>query len=195
MANPGPADIGRVELYWLPVGAGGRFVRTNGRLFEAWLARREHRPAQSAYHSALEVHADGGRWVIEMAPAWGTPPGDRGVVREGPVGAVWLGASVLFRYEVRCWLHGFIPDVAEAVASPMTVSRGAEPARMVLDRVRQVPGPTWGRDELRAGEMWNSNSVVSWLLATTGHDMAAIRPPGNGHAPGWQAGLVVAARG
>jgi hypothetical protein len=29
----------RVLLYWLPLGAGGRWVRGNGRLFEALVAR------------------------------------------------------------------------------------------------------------------------------------------------------------
>jgi hypothetical protein len=52
----------------------------------------------------------------------------------------------------------------------------------------------WGRDELDAGEMWNSNSVVSWLLARSGFDVNSIRPPAGGRAPGWQAGLIVARR-
>ena len=32
-----------VELYWLPLGAGGWFVRLNGRIWEAVHARLEHR--------------------------------------------------------------------------------------------------------------------------------------------------------
>jgi hypothetical protein len=59
--------------------------------------------------------------------------------------------------------------------------------------VPSVPTP-WGRDELRAGEMWNSNSVVAWLIAQTGLDVDAIQPPVGGRAPGWNAGLVVARR-
>ena len=55
--------------------------------------------------------------------------------------------------------------------------------------------PVWGRDELRAGEMWNSNSFIAWLLARSGIDTDTIRPPDNGRAPGWEAGLVVARRG
>jgi hypothetical protein len=43
--------------------------------------------------------------------------------------------------------------------------------------------------------MWNSNSVVSWLLRRGDLDTAPIRPPPGGRAPGWDAGLVVAARG
>jgi hypothetical protein len=51
-----------------------------------------------------------------------------------------------------------------------------------------------GRDELHAGEMWNSNSLISWLLVRSGHRAGPIRPPAGGRAPGWSAGLTVAAR-
>jgi hypothetical protein len=64
----------------------------------------------------------------------------------------------------------------------------------VVEVLRELPVLTWGRDELRAGEMWNSNSAVAWALARTGHDMEAIRPPAGGRAPGWAAGLVLAGR-
>jgi hypothetical protein len=57
-----------------------------------------------------------------------------------------------------------------------------------------VPTPTWGRDELDTGDMWNSNSVISWLLVQAGVGVDAIRPPAGGRAPGWDAGLVVARR-
>ena len=40
---------------------------------------------------------------------------------------------------------------------------------------------------MRTGEMWNSNSVVSWALTRSGVDLTAVRPPGNGRAPGWDA--------
>jgi hypothetical protein len=36
-----------VLLYWLPLGAGGHFVRWNGRLYEALAARRDHRAARA----------------------------------------------------------------------------------------------------------------------------------------------------
>jgi hypothetical protein len=52
----------------------------------------------------------------------------------------------------------------------------------------------WGRDESRAGEMWNSNSVIAWLTARADLDADAIQPPVGGRAPGWNAGLVVAYR-
>src|ERR671914_2662457 len=76
-----------VDLYWLPLGAGGHFVRLNGRLYEAGAALRARRRPSALYHSALEVHLDGDRYVIEMAPVWNEHPPGRGVVAEGAVGS------------------------------------------------------------------------------------------------------------
>jgi hypothetical protein len=42
--------------------------------------------------------------------------------------------------------------------------------------------------------MWNSNSLVSWLLARSGHNTARIDVPWQGRAPGWSVGLTVASR-
>jgi hypothetical protein len=64
----------------------------------------------------------------------------------------------------------------------------------VLRSLPEVPPLTWGRDELGTGDMWNSNSMVAWALARTGHDMDAIVPPPHGRAPGWFAGLRLADR-
>jgi hypothetical protein len=67
-------------------------------------------------------------------------------------------------------------------------------AQRVLELALLIPTPVWGRDERRAGEMWNSNSVTSWLLSRSGIDTHDVRPPGDGRAPGWNAGLAVAGR-
>jgi hypothetical protein len=182
-----------IDLYWLPLGAGGHSVRFNGKLFEAVAARIEKRARQHLYHSALEIRVPEGRYVIEQAPVW-PRGGERGVVAEGPVGARWAGALPLFRYEVRRWRAGVIPDADEAVDSPRRVSYDPLVARRVLDLAPQVPTPVWGRDDLHAGEMWNSNSIVAWLLARAGVDAAAVHPPAGGRAPGWHAGVVIAAR-
>jgi hypothetical protein len=45
-----------------------------------------------------------------------------------------------------------------------------------------------------AGEMWNSNSFISWLIARSGLDAESIHVPMGGRAPGWDAGIVVARR-
>jgi hypothetical protein len=42
--------------------------------------------------------------------------------------------------------------------------------------------------------MWNSNSVIAWVIAGSGIDAESIQPPRRGRAPGWRAGLVVAHR-
>jgi hypothetical protein len=194
-----PGDVAHraaaaVDLYWLPLGAGGRFVRLNGRLYEALAARLQRRPTFDLYHSALQVEVPEGRFVIEQAPVHDWSGKDRGVVAEGAVGAQWAGRFRIFRYEIRLWRGGNIPDVAEAVDSPRRLTSDEGRARRVLDVVRQIPTPVWGRDELATGEMWNSNSVIAWTLARSGIDTEPIQPPTHGRAPGWQAGLVVAHR-
>jgi hypothetical protein len=183
-----------VDLYWLPLGAGGHSVRLNGRVYEAIAARLQRREPCDLYHSALEVHVPEGRFVIEQAPAWDPQGRERGVVAEGAVGASWAGRFRIFRYEVRCWRGGTIPDAAEAVDSPQRLTCDVDIARHLLDLVPRAPAAVWGRDELRAGEMWNSNSVIAWLIALSGLSTERIHPPKGGRAPGWEAGLVVARR-
>jgi hypothetical protein len=182
-----------VDLYWLPLGAGGHSVRLNGKVFEWFAARLEHRDRCDLYHSALQVYVAEGRFVIEQAPAWGEGS-RRGVVREGAVGSRALGRFRAFRYEIRCWREGVIPDLAEAVESPLRLSHDGESARRVLELAPDVPAPVWGRDELGTGEMWNSNSTISWLLARAGLDVESIPLPRGGRAPGWRAGITVARR-
>jgi hypothetical protein len=184
-----------VDLYWLPLGAGGHVVRLNGRVYEAIVARRERRRRCELYHSALEVRTPEARWVIESAPIREADGPDRGVVAEGPVGTRTLGRWKIFRYELRFWRDGFIPDVAEAVESPRRLSTDASTARRLLALAPAVPTHVWGRDELHTGDMWNSNSLISWLIVRSGMRVEALRPPAGGRAPGWQAGLVAAQRG
>jgi hypothetical protein len=184
-----------IDLFWLPLGAGGHFVRLNGRVFEAIVARRERRLPLDLYHSALEVRVPRGRFVIETAAVITDADGaSRGVVAEGPVASRRLVRFRLFRYELRRWNGGAIPDVDEAVESPRRLSDDVAEADRLLELVGSVPLPVWGRDDLGAGEMWNSNSVIAWLLARSGVATETIRPPVGGRAPGWQAGLVVAGR-
>jgi hypothetical protein len=183
-----------IDLYWLPLGAGGHSVRLNGRVFEAVVARLERRDRCDLYHSGLEVHVPEQRFVIEMAPIRASDGAERGVVAEGAVGLRAAARFRLFRYEVRRWRDGVIPDIAEAVESPLRLSEDPDCARRLLDLVPLVPTPVWGRDELRTGEMWNSNSLISWLIARSGLDAESIRLPLRGRAPGWRAGIVTARR-
>ena len=183
-----------VDLYWLPLGAGGQFVRLNGRMFEAVVARLEKRPSEDLYHSALVVTVPDGAFVIEQAPVRDGNGALRGVVAEGAVGSRWARSLRIFRYEVRCWRDGVIPDIDEAVDSPQTLTRDQSLAQRCLELVPDAPTPVWGRDELGAGEMWNSNSMISWLIARSGLGVEKVHPPAGGRAPGWRAGVVVASR-
>jgi hypothetical protein len=183
-----------VDLYWIPLGAGQHVVRLSGRLFEAISARVQHRRPCDLYHSALVIVAPEGRFVIEQTPISDDHGARRGVVVEGAVGSKLAGRFHLFRYEIRRWRDGVIPDIAEAVSSPVRLTDDSTRASRILDLVPSVPAVVWGRDEGHTGDMWNSNSVISWLLASAGLDPRRIHPPPGGRAPGWRAGLEIATR-
>jgi hypothetical protein len=189
-----PGYCPQLDLYWVPLGAGARLVRASGTIYEALSAGRQRRTRQALYHSALVAQTEKGRYFLEMAPVPDSHGIRRGVVAEGPVGLRALGRFRVFRYELRRWLDGEIPDLRYAVASPVPISRDGPAIDEVLELLPLVPRSTWGRDEMRTGEMWNSNSVVSWLLARTGLLAAAGQPPRRGRAPGWGAGIVAAKR-
>ena len=76
-----------VDLYWIPLGAGGHSVGFNGRVFEAIAAAREHRRRSDRYHAALIVELDANRYTIELAPAWGRDREHRGSPARAPSGA------------------------------------------------------------------------------------------------------------
>jgi hypothetical protein len=111
------SDTG-VDLYWLPLGAGGHSVRINGEVYEALSAFLGRRPPCDLYHSALIVTLPEARFTIESAPIPDRRGDRRGVVAEGAVGSRRLARSRLFRYELRCWRGGVIPDLVQAVDSP-----------------------------------------------------------------------------
>lgn len=193
LSEPAPG----VDLFWIPLGAGGAaVVRWNGRIYEAIKARTERREPLDLYHTALEVRVPDGRYTVENG--WPSPDPDtasRGVVVEGPVWSHRLYRFRIFRYEVRCWKDGTIPDASEAVASPQVLSDDLDMARRLLGLVPKVPPLVWGRDESDTGEMWNSNSVVAWLLSRAGLDVEGLKPPPGGRVPGWGSGIAVARRG
>ena len=176
-------------------------VRISSNCWERWRARRERRPPGRLYHSVLEIKSDGERYVVELAPAW-TPPfgiigtirgrNDRGVVATGAVGSRLLGWWPWFRYEVRCWPDGVIPDLEFAVGEPLVIPLSNERAQAMIDQVAKVPCHVWGRDVLGIRDMWNSNSAIAWVLQSGGVDAASMVPPTDGSAPGWAAGVLAA---
>ena len=182
----------RVDLSWIPLGAGSPVVELSGRVFEAISARVHRRPCSDLYHAALEVYLPSGRFAIEQAPVPDANGASRGVVAVGPVGVRGAGRWRLFRYEVRCWPDGIIPDLGDAVDSPVHLSDDATVAMRILEVLPTIPTPVWGRDEAGVGDMWNSNSVIAWALTRSGIDAASLRPPNGGRAPGWSAGCAIA---
>ncbi len=183
-----------VTLVWLPLGAGQPIVERSGRAYERLCAWRDARAPRDLYHAALEVATPGARYAIELAPVPDRNGRTRGVVCEGAVGSRWLGGLRWFRYELRCWRDGVIPDRALAAADPRRLTEEPAAVTHLLRLLPAVPHPVWGRDELGLGEMWNSNSAVSWLLATSDLLTPSTRPPQGGRAPGWDAGVALAVR-
>ena len=174
------------RVRWAQVGAGGHVARRTSAWWERLVAAREGRAPQRLVHAVLEVVVDGSVRSVDMAPTWGRSAGARRVVVTGPVGSRLLGWWPLFRYELR---------VVDAPAPPSHVLPVGDELPLpadVLDDLVLVPPLTWGRDEARVGEMWTSNSVVSWLLERAG--VPGVEPPRGYRAPGWAAGARVARR-
>ncbi len=184
----------KVELYWIPLGAGGHSVRFNGIAYEALAAALQRRPHAALVHCTLAIQLADDRYMVEMAPVPTGPGEARGVIAQGPVGLSVLGRVRIFRYEIRRWRDGVVPDLAYAVTSPVCVTTDPALTRCIYDVLPSVPTPVWGRDELRAGEMWSCNSVISWTLATAGVKVEDIPLPSGARAPGWDAGRDVAHR-
>lgn len=183
-----------VDLYWIPLGTGASVVRCNGVVYEAISALVHRRARTAIVHTALVVTIDDRRCAIEMTPVPDAHGDRRGVVAGGAVGLRWLGRLRLFRYEVRRWLDGTIPDLDASLTGPVRVTGDLATARRVLELLPSVPTPTWGRDELGTGEMWTCNSITAWVLAAAGIDVGAVSLPPGTRAPGWAAGIAVATR-
>ncbi|MET4224595.1 hypothetical protein [Oerskovia enterophila] len=178
-------------LVWLPVGAGGHVVRHTSTWWEQGCAVLERRRPATLFHAALELRVEDVPYVIEMAPAWAAPSVERGVVATGPVGTRWLGRYRWFRYEVRCWANGVILDREFARSTPVVLTVDKTAVTQVLRAVSQVAPLTWGRRAPGTSEMWNSNSLISWVLAQSGLSTNLL-PPQGGRAPGWMAGMEIA---
>jgi hypothetical protein len=182
-----------VDLYWIPLGAGSHVVRFSGRAYEALAAASGRRARCDLYHTALVARLGDDDYTIELAPSPDDGEARRGVVATGAVGSRRLNRLRLFRYEVRCWRNGCIPDLDEAVGEPCRLTSDPLVTRRLIELVRTVPTPVWGRDALHAGEGWNSNSVTAWLITVAGLS-AHVDLPARGRAPGWDAGVEVGRR-
>lgn len=162
-------------------------MRWSGAVYERLHAACEHRTPQQIYHSALVVHLPESTVVVEQGPA--ARHGERrGVVVTGPVGLAAMTRWPLPRYEVRCCPDGTIDDIGHLAGDPVRLTTDVTVCRSVVASAADVPALVWGRDESGAGEMWNSNSVIAWILQHGGIQAEGIEPPPGGGAPGWSAG-------
>jgi hypothetical protein len=111
------------------------------------------------------------------------------------VGVKLAGRLRLFRYQVCILDEVRLPDQEWAVQPPNRLTEDTETVARVLTQSRLAPAYTWGRRRRGHPEMWTSDSVASWILATAGIDIAELGPPAGTRAPGWMAGIVEASRG
>ena len=181
-----------VDLYWIPLGAGGHSVRLNGKVFEFLAAARARRPRRDLYHAALVVGLDGARHTIEITPSPDDDRAARGVVATGAVGSRLAGRLRLFRYEVRCWRGGSIPTwpmrSAAPAGSPPTL---APPAGCSTSSGRADAGlGTRRAPRGRDVELQLHGRLAHRPLRAPDRE---LHPPPGGRAPGWDAGLAVAA--
>jgi hypothetical protein len=181
-----------VDLYWIPLGAGARSIKFNGIMYEATLAALNRRPRFDLYHSVLALDLPNGRHMVEMTPVPRGAADRRGVIAEGAVGSQALRLLRPFRYEVRRWRDGVVPDLDYAVESPIRITDDLATAQHMFDLLPSVPTLVWGRDELRTGDIWTCNSVISWVLTKAGVDFHEVPLPSKGRAPGWEAGHTAA---
>lgn len=139
------AEAAQLALYWIPLGAGARVVRTSGKIYERCMALAQRRAAQPLFHSALVADTAKGRFHIEMTPV----PRDGTREQRGVVGgAPWAaGRSVTCASSgtrtgagsTASSLTSATPSTARS-SSPST-PRGPAGPRAVTARSQQRLGP------------------------------------------------------
>ena len=141
-ARFGEAKLG-VDLYWLPLGAGGYSVRLNGRVFEAIAATVGRRDRRDLYHSALVVRVPTAAYIIEQGPVRDVlrdpqHPYTRGLLASLPgVGRgdrlrpIDGAVPMLGAFPSGCTFHPRCADRFDVCASAVPGPVRTSPARMV----------------------------------------------------------------
>ncbi|MCA9830082.1 MAG: hypothetical protein KC495_06400 [Dehalococcoidia bacterium] len=183
------------DLYWMPVGAGtSGFQQASLRFWESIEAARAHRPRARLFHSALKLSLAGeGAFTLELTPAFvggPLPP-----LATGPVGIRGADRIRLFRYQLRRVPGETLPDEEWAEGEPIHLTGDCDAVRRIVALAPSTPPHVWGRRVRGTKEMWTSDSVISWLLRSAGIDLSKVAIPPGGRAPGWSAGIALAATG
>ena len=95
-----------VDLYWIPLVAGGHVVRLSGTFYEALKALVEHRPRLDLYHSALQIMLPDDRFVIECAAILN--------LRVAAAHTAVLPSALALRRIVDRLRRGLVPDPGDA---------------------------------------------------------------------------------
>ena len=186
--------VATVVVYWIPLGAGvvgcpHQRQAVRGGVGDPPRART-CRSTTPPSRSRSRKDASSSRWhPWPTLTASAAAPSEQGRSVPGGRGGCGSFATRSAAGATACFQT---PPLLSVV--PSSWPRTPRVARRLIELVPTVPTPTWGRDELSTGEMWNSNSVTSWLLARSGVEVGGLGPPDGGRGPGWDAGLAVAAR-
>jgi hypothetical protein len=162
--------------------------------WERLRALKAGRSPRELLHVALEVQLDSStKFVIELVPAgFGPARTSTGVVGNGPILSRALGWMRMFQYEIRRWKNGVVEAKDKSTRPPSTYVITRDQALQIIDGASRAPRHPWGQDVLGNGDMWNSNSLVSFVLVSAGMDPAAIEPPASADWPGWDTGVALA---
>ena len=148
-------------------------MRLNGRIFEAVGRGLEQRDRVRPLPLRMVVRVPEGEFVIEQAPV-GTERELAASSPKAPVGSRWARADSDLPLRDPPLARWRDPGRRRGGRQPAAADRGF-PLRAGRARsCANVPMPVWGRDELGTGEMWNSNSVVAWLIARSGLAVDAV---------------------
>lgn len=184
-----------LELFWLPLGAGGHSVRVNGKVYEALLARAQRRASRDLYHAALVAELPDGHPLSRSGPSGTGSPAP-------PIAARWCRArSACVR-----WAVAVVPLRGAALAGrshPGPRVRRGRPASSHRRRGRRTTCPR--RRDRRAGADLGPRRARArgdvelqlrhtWVLVRAGLDPSEVQPPSSGRAPGFDAGLAAARR-
>ena len=179
-----------VDLYWLPLGAGGHSVRLQWSPIRGAVAAFEREGAMTS--TTLRRGAGAKGPVRDRDDAGDGRVAERATVRSPAVrsGAAVLGWSTLFRYEVRRWLGGEIPMSprrSRARGRSQTTRSSHSVCSIWCRSYRRRPGVATSSAPARCGTRTRSapgcSSPQDWTSRRFRFPLAAARRAGTQESP------------